>query len=151
MIYIVEIPHQQPPRCWTAADKEDFVATVAETARARNNNTTILELASPKDLMQSYGLDSVEETRSDEPWIADLIDRFGLDTTLFRSNDGDWGSVQISAFSAHREYLAQGLSALLVFTSEDEAQAALQDEAAWSFHGWTSARLSLQEKLLTPA
>ena len=31
MIYIVEIPHERPPSCWTANDKDDFCTRMEQT------------------------------------------------------------------------------------------------------------------------
>lgn len=32
MIYVVEIPHQRRPSCWSAANEKDFIGRIAEGA-----------------------------------------------------------------------------------------------------------------------
>jgi hypothetical protein len=146
MLFITEIPHQKPPRCWTATSQIDFVQAVHE-AEARSASGPILDVTTAQALVASYGLDSIEEARADEPWIAELADKFGIETKLYRSNDGEYQAEPITAFDAYKERLASDLSSLLIFENEETAKAALDDPKQWEIHGGAAARGALQRRL----
>jgi len=147
MLYIVEIPHQMPPRAWTATSRDDFVSAVAESARLARSGTTIYDESTPRKLLEQYGIDSVEEARTEEPWIAELADLHGLDTTLYISNDSAYQADPIDTFTAYKEFLASDLSSLMVFENDESALQALDNATAWDIHGGAQARQALSRQL----
>lgn len=145
MLYIIEIPRQRPPGCWTAASREEFVTEIAERARA--TGSTIIDQATPRQLIEAYGLDSLDEARQDETWIAELADQHGLDTMLYQANDGDYQNQPIDAFLAHEQYLRAHLEDLRIFEGEAAAIEAVDNPKIWEVRGGTQARQSLQRRL----
>lgn len=147
MIYVIEIPHQMPPRAWCANSREDFVDAVADSARLHRSGTVILEQSTPRHLLDEYGVDSFDEARKEEPWIAELADRHGPDTMLYRSNFGEYQASPIDKFTAYKDFLASDLNSLMVFENEESALQALDNATVWDIHGGAQARQALSRQI----
>jgi hypothetical protein len=151
MIYIVEIPHQLPPKVWSRSNKEQIMTVINEVS-ARSGDT-IYEEATGRDLLEMFGYASTTEMREDNDaltTIADLIDTHGLDATIYKGyGDDDYGVEPVDEWAAYLEWNGHDLSNQLVFMSDEEARAALADDSEWRIHQGIEARVALKKDLET--
>lgn len=99
-LFIVEIPHRMPPKCWSAPDRA-AVISIIERSFERSGGI--------EEFMARGGAKLYEEAT-----FADFIEMNGHD-----------------------------LSSQMVFESEAEARAALNDELQWNRHGGLKAKAAL--------
>jgi len=148
MIYIIEIPHQHNPSCWTAFNRDDFISRLGSNGNLSHNGITIFDQNTARDLLEQYGYESSEEARADDTgWLADLAETHGLDVELYRSFDTNYTAEPIDEFKAYHDWLEHDLSSLLIFESDEEAVMALRDESNWQRHGGWMAKTKLEEEL----
>lgn len=151
MYYIIEIPHEPPPRVWTTHTAAEFVDEISERIQLISPGKELVIQTTPRQLIEEYGLDSLDEARVDEPWIAALNDRLGPDTAIYQSQDGGYQAEPITSFDACKAYLASGLAHLMVIEDTSHALALTNDPGAWTFPGAEQARQALIAHLSTAA
>ena len=151
MIYVVEVPHQLPPVCWTANNERQVMSEI-DAAFDRYGEGIWQELTG-REILEINGVDSADELREDSLDIAaaDLIDEHGLDTPLYQAfgvaGDGEWTTEWSDPFEAYLAFNADDLHTQYVFLSDDEARAALADDSVWHSHQSLQARQALREQL----
>ena len=151
MIYVVEVPHQLPPRCWSRSSEQEIMAAI--DAAFDRSGEVIWEEFTGRELFDINDVESTEELREDSLDIAaaDLIDQHGLDTPLYQAfgvtEDGEWTVEPPDQFEAYLAYNAHDLHAQYVFMTTDEARAALEDQSAWHPHQFLQARAALRKEL----
>lgn len=150
-IYVVEIPHQLPPSVWRALDRQDFMNRVEATSQ--RSGEALFEVTTPRKLLDQSRFASVDEAlAADEPWIAKLVEQFGMDTRIAQRFGGQGYELappihqEFDAyFEACRDWLAHDLSACFVFEGFDAAKEGLHD---LSGHGAVSAKARLRKFLI---
>jgi len=147
MIYVVEIPHRNAPTLWTAATREDFVARCQADLLQRSSSVVVHGKTTPRQLLTEHGIDSLDEARHSDPWIAELADVHGLDTQLYMECDGEWHSKPIDEYDAHRKQLELNLADLILLEGESAAKDALLSEVMWRRPGGIEARAALANAL----
>ncbi len=146
MIYIVEVPHQFPPKVWSRPNKEQIMSLInAEVG------DTIYEEKTGRDLLEMFGYDSTLAMRQDNDaltTIADLIDAYGLDASYYKGYGVEtYGIDPIDEWEAHLEWNGHDLSAQRVYMNDAEARAALADDSKWHIHQGVEARAALKKEL----
>lgn len=151
MYYIIEVPHEQPPRVWTTHTAAEFVDEISERIQLISPGKELVIQTTPRRLIEEFGLESLDEARVEEPWIAALNDRLGPDTAIYQSLDGGYQADPITVFDACKAYLAGGLAHLMVIEDASQALALTNDLGAWSFPGAEQARQALIAQLSAAA
>lgn len=152
MIYIVEIPHQLPPKVWSRSNKEQVIGVINEVSS--RSGDTIYEESTGRDLLEMFGYDSTSEMREDNDslaTLADLIDAHGLSTTYYKGyGDDEYGVEPVDEWESYLEWNSHDLSTQRVYMSDDEARAALADDSEWQrIHQGIKARIALENELET--
>jgi hypothetical protein len=151
MIYILEIPHQLPPKVWSRSNKEQIMTVINEVS-ARSGDP-IYEESTGRDLLEMFGYDSTSEMREDNDALtttADLIDTHGLDATFYKGyGDEEYGVEQVDEWESYLEWNGRDLSTQRVYMSDGEARAALADDSQWRIHQGVKARIALKKELET--
>lgn len=147
-MYIIEIPHLRTPSCWMANDEQDFISAVSGSAAAQRSCDTIFRKTSAREELALAGYSSAAEARADGyDYVADLVDKYGLETVLFLTDDGGYTADPVNEFDAYTRWLGSDLSSLLIFDGDDAALAALSDANNWNRHGGVEAKMALADKL----
>jgi len=147
MIYVIEIPHQLPPRAWAARDRAELIARVYAHAD-QTGSSTIYETTTVQELRDQHGdCEGCEECEL----IQQLADRYGTETTLYRADyahaEGEYSDCEISEYDAVIAYLSSDLHSLKIFESDEEAREALANRSEWEMHQGTRAQESLRDLL----
>lgn len=165
MIYIIEIPHQTDPVVWSRDTKEEIMDVINLTSN--RSGDIIYDASTGQELLDRYGYDTaanmcasnIERTQAanddlelsqDELFLlGDLIAANGIDTTYYTeySDEGRYGITPIDEWQAYLRWNAHDLNKQLVFMDDDEARAALTDNAIWNVHQGVKARIALKRKL----
>lgn len=149
MIYIVEIPHQMPPKVWSRSTKEQIMGVINEVSA--KSGDTIYEESTGRDLLEMFGYDSTAEMREDNDsltTIADLIDTHGLDTTFYKGyGDHEYGVDPVDNWDSYLEWNGHDLSTQRVYMSDEDARAALVDDSEWRIHQGIEARIALEKEV----
>lgn len=149
MFFVIEILNSREHlfHGWVAADEDSFCTEVA----ARIPRT--IKKSTPHQLLKEHGVDSIDEARASDPWIAELADLHGIDATLYQTGDEDWQPTQPDRLLAHKSSLRQTLESLHIFESEQSAQEALHADHLWPNACGELARAALTKLLRqhTPA
>ncbi|KZX57793.1 hypothetical protein A3709_19410 [Halioglobus sp. HI00S01] len=147
MIYIVEIPHQMPPKAWSRSTKEAIMEAIDLAA----NGCVVYDAATGADLLDTFGYTSTDEMRSDNEsllGLADQIDKRGATATFYRGfPEDEYGSDPIDQWATYLDWNGHDLSRQMVFMTDEEAQAALDNDSAWKCHQGIEARAALREEL----
>lgn len=147
MIYVIEIPRSQPAACWTTRNHTEFIEAVIERLQLTSPGSDLIVKTTPAKLIKEYGLDSVAEARSEEPWIAALHDEAGPDADLYQVGENEFQAQPISPFDACKAYLASNTERVMVMEGTEQAIALAIDPDAWTFTGAEQARQALKARI----
>jgi hypothetical protein len=145
-MYVLEVHHQGKPSLWTVGNREGFVEKCKEIARKEGPNFVIWEKSSPQKMLADCGVESIEEARLTDDWIAELADQHGLDSDIYMTFSQDWTRQPIIEFDACKAYLSRNLLALFIFNEVGELKAAMDAEKEWpSFNDSDMMKKLLEE------
>jgi hypothetical protein len=150
MIYILEIPHQLPPFVFFRQSKEQVIGALA--VGSLSTGETVYEKMSGHDVLEVYGYDSTAEMRNDNESLtalANLIDEYGLDASLYRGYGRDNYDVEpMDEWETFLSWNASDLYMQRVYMNDDEVVTALADDAEWRIHQGIKARSALESALV---
>lgn len=151
MIYIVEIPHQGKPSCWSSADEKELLNKLVSASESYSGD--IYSKLSGADILGIYGCKTTSELRDSEELddaeeVADLLDKHGLDTTFYKGiGDEAYQTQPLVKLDEYMAWLRSDLSACMVFNSDKDAEDALENASYWNGHQGRSARSALQREV----
>lgn len=149
MLYVLEIPHQREPICWTANDKQDFINKI-ERANPRRD-CAIFDARTVQELMNDFDSTSPEEARENGfNWLAELIQQAAPDFNQMAYaayNRPNHILLALDEYGTYREYLASDLNRLFVFVGIEDARQALDSHIWQVTHNGLAARKALQNRL----
>jgi hypothetical protein len=149
MIYIVEIPHQLPPKVWSRSTKEEIMSVIIDCAD--RSGDTIYEELTGRELLEMFGYDSTTEMREDEELttLADLIDTHGLTATFYKGyGDDEYRVEPVDKWESCLKWNGHDLNTQMVYMSDEEARAAVADDSEWRhIHQGIEARIALADQL----
>lgn len=148
MLYIVEIPHQRPPRVWYGFDQKEILNAL-RTASSKTDES-IYENYTGQEYLDMFGYETTQEMREDNEEfnaLADLIDQHGLDTFIYKGFKGDYQIEEVDELESYLEWNADDLYKQMVFMSDEEAKKAVNNDSIWRIHQGFEAQIALEELL----
>jgi hypothetical protein len=152
MIHVLEFPHQAQPRSWFAFDADDFIRKVCSAVHLPD--WEIHDVVTPRELLNRAGAaEDLVAARADFPALSALAEEHGFDTVLYRADcllgPGVYRSEPVAARAAWRAALLTQLADCKIYWSDEQAMAALDDQAGFPGTDGAWAREALRDQLVS--
>lgn len=127
-IIVLEVPHTMPGSAWVAYSQGDLIDAAYKQHDHYGDGRIIWEKTTASELLdQIYGLKSEDEEGIKEEkaeWIADLGEKYGWDTPLYRADftthiEESYQVEPIDEFQACLDYLSHDLSGFAFLTKDE--------------------------------